>query len=114
MEVMTGARVSLRIAVASELAVGALRLKHVAFLVFPDDQPPFNDLPLGERGIIGIPVLLAFQSFSWGSDGSFEISAPPRRLAHSDLCFDGQIPVAEVQFENGSLSFSLDTGAEVT
>jgi len=114
MEVMTGARVSLRIAIASEFAVGAFRLKHVAFLVFPDDQPPFNDLPMGERGIIGIPVLLAFQSFSWGSDGSFEISAPRRRLAHSDLCFDGQIPVADVQFENRSLSFSLDTGAEVT
>jgi Aspartyl protease len=114
MEVMTGARVSLRIAIASEFTVGAFRLKHVAFLVFPDDQPPFNDLPMGERGIIGIPVLLAFQSFSWGSDGSFEISAPRRRLAHSDLCFDGQIPVAEVQFENRSLSFSLDTGAEVT
>ena len=114
MEVMTGARVSLRIAIASEFTVGAFRLKHVAFLVFPDDQPPFNDLPMGERGIIGIPVLLAFQSFSWGSDGSFEISAPRRRLAHSDLCFDGQIPVADVQFENRSLSFSLDTGAEVT
>jgi predicted aspartyl protease len=114
MEVMTGARVSLRIAVASELAVGAFRLKNVAFLVFPDDQPPFNDLPLGERGIIGISVLLAFQSFSWGSDGSFEISAPPRKLAHSDLCFDGQIPIAEVQFESRSLSFSLDTGAEAT
>jgi Aspartyl protease len=114
MEIMTGARVSLRIAIASEFTVGAFRLKHVAFLVFPDDQPPFNDLPMGERGIIGIPVLLAFQSFSWGSDGSFEISAPRRRLAHSDLCFDGQIPVADVQFENRSLSFSLDTGAEVT
>jgi hypothetical protein len=71
MEVMTGARVSLRIAVAGELAVGALRLKHVAFLVFPDNQPPFNDLPLGERGIIGIPVLLAFQSFSWGIGWEF-------------------------------------------
>ena len=114
MEVMTGARVSLRIAVASELAVGAFRLKHVAFLVFPDDQPPFNDLPLGERGIIGIPVLLAFQSFSWGSDGSFEIPSPTRRLARSNLCFDGQIPVAEVQFEDTNLRFSLDTGAEVT
>jgi hypothetical protein len=114
MEVMTGARVSLRIAVANELAVGAFRLKHVAFLVFPDDQPPFNDLPLGERGIIGIPVLLAFQSFSWGSDGSFEIPSPTRRLARSNLCFDGQIPVAEVQFEDTNLRFSLDTGAEVT
>jgi hypothetical protein len=114
MEVMTGARVSLRVAVADELAAGAFRVEHVAFLVFPDDQPPFNDLPLGARGIIGIPVLLAFQSFSWESDGSFEISRPPRNLSHSDLCFDAQMPVAEVKFENKRLSFSLDTGAEVT
>ena len=114
MTVMTGAQVPFRIAVADELAAGAFRLKHVAFLVFPDNQPPFDDLPPGERGIIGIPVLLAFQSFSWGSDGTFQISAPFRRLPHADLCFDQQIPVADVQFENSRLSFSLDTGAEET
>jgi hypothetical protein len=114
MEVMTGARVSLRIAVADELAAGGFRLKHVAFLVFPDNQPPFDDLPPGERGIIGIPVLLAFQSFSWGSDGTFQISVPFRRLPHADLCFDEQIPVVDVQFENSRLNFSLDTGAEET
>lgn len=114
MEVMTGGRVSLRIAVADELAAGGFRLKHVAFLVFPDNQPPFDDLPPGERGIIGIPVLLAFQSFSWGSDGTFQISVPFRRLPHADLCFDEQIPVVDVQFENSRLNFSLDTGAEET
>jgi hypothetical protein len=114
LEVVTGAQVSFRVAVADELVVGAFRLKHVAFLVFPDDQPPFDDLPPGERGVIGIPVLLAFQSFSWGSDGSFEISAPFQRLLHSDLCFDEQNPVAEVQFENSRLSFYLDTGAAHT
>ena len=40
--VSTGARVDFRIAVADELSIGSMRLKNVAFLVFPDDQPPFN------------------------------------------------------------------------
>src|SRR5262249_34356087 len=70
---VNGTQVNTRIAVADELSVGSIRLKHVAFLVMPDDQPPFNGQSLGSRGLIGLPVLLAFQSFAWAADRSFEI-----------------------------------------
>jgi hypothetical protein len=111
--VSTGARVDSRVAVADELSVGSIRLKHVAFLVFPDDQPPFDEAPQGSRGLIGIPVLLAFQRFVWGSDRRFEIDSKfvRRHVPHADLCFDGNTPVTQIQFENRSLAFVLDTGA---
>ena len=64
--VSTGARVGLRIAVEDELSIGSIRLKNVEFLVFPDDQPPFNQQTPGSRGLIGIPVLLAFERFVCG------------------------------------------------
>jgi hypothetical protein len=117
MGVSTGAMVDSRIAVADEVSFGSFRLKHVAFLVFRDDQPPFNESPEGSpgRGLIGMPVLMAFQRFVW-ANGKFEIGSKPlgRNIPHAKLCFDGNFPVTEIQFENRTLTFNLDTGATNT
>jgi len=113
--VSTGERVDFRIAVADKLTIGSVVLKNVAFLVFPDDQPPFNNGPPGSRGLIGIPVLLAFERFVW-ADKKFEID-PKSATTHTsraNLCFDGNTPVAQLQFENQDLTFVLDTGATNT
>jgi predicted aspartyl protease len=114
--VSTGAKVNFRIAVADHVSFGPILLKNVAFLVFPDDQPPFKDAPVGSRGLIGIPVLLAFERFVWGADKTFEIvSKPVSADTHRpSLCFDGNTPVTQLQFENQNLTFVLDTGATNT
>jgi len=77
---------------------------------------PDPDCRQGSRGLIGIPVLLAFQRFVWGSDRKFEIDSKSVRkhVPHADLCFDGNTPVTQIQFENRSLAFVLDTGATNT
>ena len=112
---VNGAQVSMRIAVADELLIGSVRLKHVAFLVLPDNQPPFSEQSPGSRGLIGIPVLLAFERFAW-AEKKFEISpeSSSRTVSHADLCFDGNHPVAQVQYDNRTLAFMLDTGASNT
>jgi hypothetical protein len=91
-------------------------LKHVAFLVLSDKQPPFDQSPPGEGGLIGLPVLLALQRFTWGADKKFEISpkSSNKTVSHTDLCFDGQHPVAQVQYGGRTLAFTLDTGATNT
>ena len=111
-----GTRVSTQIAVADELSIGSIRIKHVAFLVFPDNQPPFNEQSPGSRGLIGIPVLLAFESFAWGADRSFEIrpGSSRKRVPQTSLCFDGNRPLVQVAYDNRSLVFALDTGATNT
>jgi hypothetical protein len=88
----------------------------VEFLVFPDDQPPFKDQPLGSRGLIGIPILLAFERFVWGADKKFEIGEKPvsTEAPRPNLCFDGNNPVVQVQFNDQNLTFVLDTGATNT
>lgn len=113
---VNGTQVDTRIAIADELSIGPVRLEHVAFLVLPDDQPPFNEQSSGSRGLIGIPVLLAFGRFAWGADKKFEIGPEPsnENLPHADLCFDGNHPVAQVRYDNRTLAFALDTGASNT
>jgi Aspartyl protease len=69
---VTGALSDSRVAVADELSIGSIWLRHVVFRVLSDGQPPFDQLPPGSRGLIGIPVLLALQRFVWGADGEFE------------------------------------------
>lgn len=114
--VSTGAKVDFRLAVADRLTFGPILLENVAFLVFPDDQPPFKDASPGSRGLIGIPVLLAFERFAWSSDKKFEIGSKPlnARAFRPNLCFDGNTPVTQVQFQNRNLTFVLDTGATNT
>ncbi len=114
--VMTGAEVRFRVAVAESVQVGGFHLKNVAFLVFPDDQQPFTNLPENSRGLIGMPVLLALGKLSFGQDRRFEISPKKAsvRIAGANLCFDGKNPVAQIKYENRELGFTLDTGASNT
>ena len=109
-----GTAVGVRVATADDLAVGGFRLRNVAFLVFRDDQQPFSDLPPGHRGAIGVPVLLAFGTFSWGVDNQFRIGPAGAVQANANLCFDGLMPVVRMWRQSTALSFNLDTGAEET
>src|ERR1700677_275311 len=107
---VTGAQVDSRITVADELSIGSVQLSHVAFLVFSDDQPPFDQLPAGSR-VIGLPVLLALQRFVWRADKKFEIDP---KSSPANLCFNGHSPIVQVQFENRYLALTLDTGSTNT
>jgi predicted aspartyl protease len=113
---VNGTQVNTRIAVADELAIGSIRIRHVAFLVLPDDQPPFNEQSPGSRGLIGIPVLLAFSRFVWGADRTFEIGpeSSHKRVPNAGLCFDGNHPLVQLEYDNRPLDFALDTGATNT
>jgi len=104
---------SARVTVARELAVGNFRFKNVSFLVLNDDQEPFADLPAGKRGILGLPVILAFQTMRWRRDGTLEIGFAPAAtdLSRANLCFDGEHPITQVEFDGRKLEFVLDTGA---
>jgi predicted aspartyl protease len=109
----SGARIGFRIAVADRLTVGRMRLRHVPFFVMRDDQQPFVDLPSGERGIIGLPVLLAFQTVRWNREGKFELGFASRakRPLRPNMCFEGAQPIVEAAFRQSKINLLLDTGA---
>jgi hypothetical protein len=104
-----------RVAVADEVTIGLIQLRHVAFLVLSDSQPPFNQSKPGEGGLIGLPVVLALQRLVW-ADKKFEIGAKSLNAAtpHADMCFDGQHPITQIQFGGRRLQVTLDTGATNT
>jgi predicted aspartyl protease len=111
-----GTNVPFRLAVAERLSVGGFTLQHVVFLVARDDQQPFVDLPSGWRGVLGLPALLAFQTFRWHGDGRFELgfAARPAARQRANLCFDGANAVLNVAYRGRRMSAFLDTGATRT
>ena len=98
-------------AVADRLKVGGTDFRNVPFLVVPDIAGKLMDYPVEERGILGLPVMLAIQTFRWNREHRLELgfnSPGGRRVAN--LCFDGTEPMVEVTVESRRVAFVLDTG----
>lgn len=108
--------VPIQAVVVPRLTIGKLTLANVAFAVFSDKQEPFADLPEGERGILGLPVLLAMKSFRWTRQGSFEIhpALEGGNATRQNLCLDGVAPCVQIECTGRHLTFGLDTGADST
>lgn len=108
-----GGQARFRIGFADRLNVGDVTLRHVAFLLARDDQEPFVELKPGERGVIGLPVLLAFQTMRWKHDGTFEIAFALNSKPGSkpNMCFEGTQPVIEGEFRQHYINMFFDTGA---
>jgi len=73
-------------------------------------------VPLGRRGLIGIPVILGLRSLRWAQDGFVEIGirSPSTDHRKSNLFFDGDHLVVAAQLGRQPILASLDTGAETT
>jgi predicted aspartyl protease len=113
---INGNRVLFRVARAQSIALGGIVLNNVAFLVTSNDQPPFVDMKTGERGLIGLPVVIALESVKWTRKGTFEVDRSPKRtdVAAANLCFDDLSLIVEASFDQHALPFALDTGATTT
>jgi predicted aspartyl protease len=105
-----------RVVDVSTLAIGEFRLRHIQFVVLPDDAMPFGRLPEGERGILGIQVLIALQSFRIGTDGTLSIHPSTSHIANTqiDLAFSSLVPTTQLTVDSMHLTFTLDTGATTT
>jgi predicted aspartyl protease len=117
MYTMTGANIPMRIAVVNDLAIGGMHFSHVVFGVTPDANPPFNDLPAGKRGIIGMPVLMAMKNQRWSAaKRTFEFAVPIvyKDIPRPNLAFEQTSTFVQAEFKKTPLLMSLDTGAQVT
>lgn len=113
---INGNKVSFRIAVAKSLALGGIELSNVAFLVADNDQQPFLEMQPGQRGFLGLPVLQALGSVTWTRDGVFAADRSPAvaNVSEANICFDDLDLIVQAQFEQHTLPFVLDTGAETS
>ncbi|HEX4758326.1 MAG TPA: pepsin/retropepsin-like aspartic protease family protein [Terracidiphilus sp.] len=105
------------IAVAEDLVIAGLHLKNVPFFVLQDTGEPFVHVPVGRRGLIGLPVLLAMQTVRWEpSSGWFAFGKAAEMKNHEaqNLLFHGATAIVQVHVKDKALIFSLDTGATDT
>jgi predicted aspartyl protease len=110
-----GKRIGARAAVAETLTLGDFELRNVAFLVVGDTNQPFVDLPQASRGVVGIPVAMAFETVRWTPDGRFEVGFPTAPSgAGSNLCLNGANPHFLATFEGKPVTFFYDSGASNT
>lgn len=104
-----------RVAVAVRLDAGGHVLKNVPFMVVSDERMPFAQLPAGQRGILGLPVLFAWKTIRWHRNGIVEIGfqSEPFRLESANLSFSGDGPhlVARGELGERPVDMVVDTGA---
>jgi predicted aspartyl protease len=111
-----GGTTGFRTAVARRLTIGGYQFENVSFAVFPDGQEPWSTLPEGERGILGVPLLIGLQSLRWRVEGTLEIGSRPtsRQSAEPNLMFDDDHLVATATVAGRPMRATVDTGAETT
>lgn len=108
-----GLRVGARIAIAKDLFIGKIHLQNVAFFVFSDAGQPFSDIPEEQRGLIGLPAILAMRSFSYDKAQRYEFAATKAShpLPDSNMLLDGGAAIVQVTTSGKPLAFTLDTGS---
>lgn len=91
-------------------------LKNVSFAVFPDNQEPWSDLPLGRRGVIGVPLIVGLQTLRWEKAGSIELGQPSRSfdIQSANLTFDNDHIVVSATINGQKIRGTVDTGAVQT
>ena len=112
---ISGRNVALQSVAAAEVRIGGLVFRNVGFGVVPDDKMPFNELKEGQRGVIGLPLILAAGVWRWAADGPLEAGAAPGGCpAEGNLAFSGSMPLVRTEVQGAPMVFRLDTGAQST
>lgn len=113
----TGKELPFRLAIGSELHIGAAHLRNVVFVVVADSALNFG--PFGSQrlhGIIGLPAIRALGSIAVSARGEVRIHSVSARLHQSDpnFFFDGLTPIVEVRNAGRAVPMTLDTGGDRT
>jgi hypothetical protein len=106
-----------RMATAKDVTIGKMHFRDVSFAVFPDDKEPWSLVPLGQRGIIGLPLIVGIGTFRWRADGTLTIGEEPKPLVpkQSNLIFDvGDHLVLKASFQGQPIWTAFDSGATTT
>jgi predicted aspartyl protease len=103
---ITGKEVSCRLATAADLAAGSFRLRDVDFCALAAEDRP---------ALLGLPVLMAFETVRWTRDGMLEIGFPLRKdKARSNLHLEDGSLAIEMTIDGRRLLMDFDTGNDQT
>jgi len=101
------------LAVAPELTMGETRLANAPFWVVPDSRIEWP----GVNAIIGLDILLKFETLRWNSDGEGETGFPggEKNIHQANLCLWREYPLLEFSaYGKNQMALFLDTGNNLT
>jgi clan AA aspartic protease (TIGR02281 family) len=109
---LAGGTTRIRTAQLGRMVIGGTEIRDVPVIVLPESQPPWNELPAGKQGIIGLPVALALEPIRWTKSGACQTGRVASREhgSHSNLVFDQFNLLVRVESERRPLDFIFDTG----
>lgn len=113
----TGKQLPFRLAVASDVRIGAAHLRNVVFVVVADNALAFG--PFGSQrlhGIVGLPAIRALGSIAVSNRGEVRIHSDSPKVHQNDpnVFFDGLTPIVEVRHAGRAAPMKLDTGGDTT
>jgi hypothetical protein len=100
-----------RMAFAKTLEIGKYGFRNVAFLVTPDAT--LGDAAHEVPGAVGLPLLIAMETFQWNRDGDLQFGYPidgSGAAGEPNLCFDGWLLAARIKLQQRKIYAVLDTG----
>lgn len=108
-----GRKVNTHLAVADSMSIGPIVLRNVVFLVFKDADLTFPPIDYEMKGILGFPIIRAFEEIRITKDSVF---VPEKAVDYKlyNLAFDGLIPLAKVEYKGDALPFQFETGSATT
>lgn len=105
----------LRVVVVNDLVVGATHIRHVPFLVFPNDNGAFTGLPPDHQGVLGIQPLSALGSLSFHANETLTIlHNTGRTVTSAPLIYMGTSSLTQIVYGERALTVTLDMGATQT
>ena len=96
------------------LKIGDIDVMNSVFLIFPDSLLSFAGGAYHIRGIIGFPIMNAFQEIIIKDDRQLILPMIPENRNLRNFMLDDLTPVIMVNYKNDTLPFHFDTGAGKT
>jgi predicted aspartyl protease len=108
----SGKGVRVRTAVAKDVRLGAMLFQQVSFAILPN-QEPWNSMPPGRGGILGMPIWLGVQHVKWSNRGTWELGGRPTSMdrAPRNVVFSGNHLLLAAAVSGARVFSMLDTGA---
>lgn len=110
----TGASVKSDFAVMKRIDMGGLVLENVVFLITDDMDLSFPQINYTISGIIGYPVIRAFEEFHLDKNEMLFIPRKAGTYSYNNLAIDNLTPIVKAVHNNKALIFHLDIGATNT
>lgn len=104
----TDKKVKSKVAVVNSLKIGNITFENVVFYIMKDED--FTVGPYKILGIIGAPIIRAFEEVRFTKDNELIVPVTPGNDDIRNVAYDQYTPIIQVLYLNDSLNFVFDSG----